>query len=126
ERTEVMPRGLGIDWNSEGMGQHLEAQASGILRSAPSFLASVPRAEAPRFRAAAAMMALTGENRAKHWLPEHMRGHPGLDLDTTARMYLFAASNERDLAQMRESGVFKQVRVSHMGEYSCPACQAFG
>ena len=125
ERTEVLPRGMGIDWHSEGAAAHMKGQANAILKVSPGILSGVPPEEMPQLRAIAAMQALTGESRSKRWLHEGLRGHPTLDIETAVRMLLFAGTHIQRLAQMRQAGI-KEVKVMHLGEYSCEACQQFG
>lgn len=125
ERTQVFARGVGIDWHSAAAPKQMEAQAKSIMKCSPSILKDVPGDELPMFRAIAAMQALTGESRSKAWLPEGLKGHPSLDLETTVRMIVFAGSHQERLKQMRSSGI-KEVTIDHLGTDSCEACQSFG
>lgn len=120
ERTRVFPRGLGIDWNSEGVEASLLPRTEAILQASPGILREVPEHELAQLRPVAAMLHLTGESRAKPWLPPDLVGHPRLDIETVVRMLLFHGSNTATLEGLREHGC-KKVEVSGSGD-SCPAC----
>lgn len=122
ERTRVFPRGLGIDWNSEGVEASLLPSTEAILQASPGILREVPPDELPALRVAAAMMHLTGENAARAWLPADLVGHPRLDLDTAARMVLFHGGHMAELRELRAHGIR---RVEILGsDDSCPTCAA--
>lgn len=122
ERTQVFPRGLGIDWNDESMAAALLPRTEAILQASPGILREVPPEALPALRVAAAMMHLTGENAAKAWLPADLVGHPRLDLDTAARMVLFHGSHAAELRELRAHGI-KRVEILGSGD-SCPTCAA--
>jgi len=123
ERTRLFPRGLGIDWHREGIGERMADRAAAILRATPGILREVPEHELERLRPVAAMLELTGESRSKPWLPVDLVGHPRLDTETVVRMIHFHGSNTARLQGLREAG-YKQVDVMTCGSASCPACQA--
>jgi hypothetical protein len=120
ERTRLFPRGLGIDWNSPGIGSRMAERARHILTASPGILREVPEHELAQLRPVAAMLHLTGESRAKPWLPPDLVGHPRLDIETVVRMLLFHGSNNATLEGLREHGC-KKVEVSGSGD-SCLAC----
>lgn len=125
ECTEVMPRGLGFDWTLESTAKHLEEQVHTILSLTPKILEDIDPRELPSMRALAAMLALTGQNHSKQWLTNKLKGHPHLELEVAVRMLLFAGTHARELRQYARSGI-KNLRVRHMGEFSCQACSSFG
>lgn len=124
ERTRVFPRGLGVDWNSQWIVDHLAGDADAIMHANPGILRELPPNDLTRLRPVAALLCLTGENRAKQWLPEGLAGHPRFDVDTTVRMLEFAGSNQMRLQQLRELG-YKRIDVLTCGS-SCPTCKAMG
>jgi hypothetical protein len=123
ERTRLFPRGLGIDWHRDGIGEHLITQAQAILQASPGILRDVSEHELELLRPVAAMLELTGESRSNPWLPSGLIGHPRLDIETVVRMLLFHGSNTARLQGLREAG-YKQVDVMTCGSASCPTCQA--
>lgn len=125
ERTEVAMRGLGFDWTLRSTTELQEEQVRTILGLSPKILEGLDPQELPQMRALAAMLALTGESRAKRWLETELRGHPMLEFEAAVRMLLFAGTHVRELAQYAKIGI-KELRVMHLGEYSCPACRKFG
>ena len=120
ERSRLFPRGIGIDWHGEGIGRHIAERAGHILNASPGILRDVPEHELALLRPVAAMLELTGESRAKAWLPPGLVGHPRLDIETVVRMLLFHGSNTARLEGMRAAG-YKRVEVSGSGD-GCPAC----
>jgi hypothetical protein len=124
ERSRLFPRGMGVNWHGEAIAQHMTERAEAILQATPGILREVPSHELEALRPVAAMLELTGESRAKAWLPTGLGGHPRMDLETVVRMLLFHGSNTATLRRLR-SGGFEQVDIMACGS-SCPTCQALG
>lgn len=122
ERTRLFSRGLGIDWHREAIGEYMFKQAQAILQSSPGILRDVPAHELKLLRPIAALLELTGENRAKPWLPTDLAGHPRLEIETVVRMLLFHGRNTAQLQDLRQAGC-KQVDVATCGGDSCSTCQ---
>jgi hypothetical protein len=123
ERTRLFPRGLGIDWHRDGIGEPLIEEAQAILQASPGILSDMPEHELDVLRPVAAILQLTGESRSRPWLPTGIVGHSRLDIETAVRMMLFHGSNTVRLQGLRKAG-YKQVDVVTCGSASCPTCQA--
>lgn len=121
EAAQVFPRGLGIDW-SEG-GASMEPILRDIYDRTPSILAAEPERELKQLRVAAAMMELTGQNRANRWLPDDLQLSTRMDKDAAARMLLFHAYHLRRMQQYQEVGI-RKVEISGVDDgLQCAACR---
>ena len=65
---------------------------------------------------------LMGTNQVKEWLPLNFETGLAIDNDAAARMFVFYASHQADVANYRQSGVVKQVEVL-AAQNSCEACK---
>jgi SAP domain len=122
EAAQVFPRGAGVDWHRMDTKKELNFLKT-ILSIRPGILRDVPEAERRPLGIAAAMMHLWGQGKLPVPVPDGAVGSPKLGFETSARMIIFAASNERLMAAFKETGV-KYVNISVVSD-SCPTCQAF-
>ncbi len=125
EAAQVFPRGMGIDWSKPNVARDIE-QLKAIFELKPKILDGLPEAEWDSLRVAAGMMALWGTGSAKGWLPDSLVGVPRFDIDTAARMLLFAANHKLRMVEYRQlsrTGVgVKSFEVSVTAD-SCPVCK---
>jgi len=122
EKTRLIPRGLGIDWQNYEISHDLL-----ILETL--FAAQLPRHSEfkletmARVREAAAMIHLWGTNNPSPWLPEDVV-ESQIDWGVKARMLLFHALERVRLQDMKDAGA-KRVEVLTSGSVLvCPVCRA--
>jgi hypothetical protein len=122
ERSQVFPRGLGINWNTYSGESDIEALRA-IFGGKPGILKDIDEGCLDSLRLGAAMMQLWGTNSARPWLPEDFETGSHLDADAAARMFVFHTSHLRNMDQYKKAGV-KTVEVLGAGDdNTCPACQ---
>lgn len=122
ESKQVFPRGLGIDWENYDPTHDVEV-LNIIFKSKPRILAHLNDEHLEHLRIAAGMMHLWGTNRAKGWLPPGFKTMLSMDNDTAARMMIFYATHQIQMAQYRKLGVKKIKIITANDTYVCEACQ---
>jgi hypothetical protein len=121
ERSQVFPRGVGVDWNQRPSSEDLR-QLQAITEAKPGLLRDVVPSDWSALQLAAAMVELWGERSGREWLPEGFAGASNLDPETAIRMVLFAGGHRAKLEQYRQSGC-NRVEISGCGDGSCHACR---
>jgi hypothetical protein len=119
ERKQVFPRGLNVQWNA-AEADRLTAEVQQLYRTYPNILRGIPEDVLEAIRPAAARMLLWGENR----LREKVETGARFDGDVAARMLVFSVWTQRNLREMRASGVMKVEMLAT--EDSCPKCKKLG
>jgi SAP domain len=93
-----------------------------IFDGNPKILKNLNNEWLVHLRLAAGMMYLWGTRAARGWLPSDWETGLAMNGDTAARMIMFYAINQVNLAQYREWGA-KVVDISIAGPSSCNACK---
>lgn len=121
ESGQVFPRGIGIDWKSHDSARDIEILNS-IFGNKPKILSQLKDEHLAALRLAAGMISLLGTNEVDKWLPPNFETGLAMGNDAAARMFLFYASYQADIANYRQSGVVKQVEILATKD-SCGACK---
>ena len=121
EAEQVFPRGIGIDWKHHNPAQNI-AMLNAIFGSKPKILARLSESQSEALRLVAGMMYLWGTNQSKEWLSPDLKTNLAIDNNAAARMFLFHATHRVNIANYRQSGVVKQVKIS-AAQDSCNACK---
>jgi hypothetical protein len=121
----VFPPGFNVDWSKPNIVRHV-MNLTTIMEGRPHLLDDVPDSCLPPLRQAAAMMHLYGTGRASPYLPAGFTCGGHLGPEAAARMLLFHARNLETLADYRESGVVRSVKILvGRGDGTCDACVQF-
>jgi hypothetical protein len=120
EAQQVFARGIGIDWKNHDSANDV-AMLEVMVQASPRILGFLTEEQLRHLRLAAGMTHLWGTDRTEGWLPDDFEPNPAMDNDTAARMILFYAYHQRDIAQYRVAGV-ATVETRAM-EDSCTACR---
>lgn len=121
EAEQVFPRGIGIDWSRHNPAHDIE-MLNAIFGSKPKILACLNDSQSDTLRLAAGMMYLWGKNQAGEWLPPDFQTALTMDNDAAARMFLFHAIYQSNVANYMQSGVVKQVEIL-VSQDACEACK---
>jgi len=122
ESEQVFPRGLGIDWRNYDPTHDVKV-LNIIFGSKPRILASLNDEHLDQLRIAAGMMHLWGTNKAKGWLPPDFKTTLSMDNDAAARMIVFHATHQVQIAQYRKVGVKKVKIITANDTYVCEVCR---
>jgi len=100
----------------------LEGDLKIIFGSRPKILAPLSDEQLDQLRIAAGMWLLLGTKKPKHWLPAEFETGLTMDNDAAARMFVFHAEHQKNIARLRESLFFETVEILSAND-SCEECQ---
>lgn len=121
EAEQVFSRGIGIDWKHHNPARDISILNT-IFSNTPKILSSLSKRQLEALRHAAGMIYLWGTGRAVEWLPSDLETDLLMDNDAAARMLVFHAYHQTNVAGYKESGVVKQVEVLGAPN-SCDTCK---
>jgi len=125
EAKQVFGRGLGIDWTASDDPTGSVEELESIFSGTPQILAGVGPEKLDTLRIGAGMDLLWGTNSASRWLPEGFESGSRFDLDVSARMLVFYAFHQRNLASYSSLGsLLKRVSVAAVHDNrTCTSCR---
>ena len=94
-----------------------------IFHHTPSILSALTSEALAHLRIAAAMLLLTGQSRAKRWLPNGLELGIKMNNEAAARMLLFHAGHQRKLRQSRAHGFRTAEVCGAKDSRHCAACR---
>ncbi len=121
EASQVLPRGIGIDWASHDPSDDARLLET-IFTGHPRILSGIRDDAIEPLRVSAALMHLWGLNRAPDWAPGCTDLGLRFNFDTAARMFLFYASHRLSLARFREADI-AQLELLGGSIDSCQPCR---
>lgn len=127
EASEIVPRGMGIDWKNYNLEQIDVEILTNIFRSKPKILSDVDDDKLEALRIGASMMHLYGAAAADKWFPTNLVMKSRFDNNTAARMFLFHAEflrEKNDINNSIKSGIatIKQIEIIASDD-SCEECK---
>ena len=128
EASQIIPRGMGIDWKNYNLEQIDVEILTNIFKSKPKILSDVDVDKLEVLRIGASMMHLYGAAVADKWFPTNLETKSRFDNNTAARMLLFHAEflrEKNDINNSIKSGIatIKQIAIIASDD-SCEECRA--
>lgn len=128
EASEIIPRGMGIDWKNYNLEQIDVETLTNIFKSKPKILSDVDDDKLEALRIGASMMHLYGAVAADKWFPTNLETKSRFDNNTAARMLLFHTEflrEKNDINNSIKSGIatIKQIAIIASND-SCEECKA--
>jgi hypothetical protein len=124
EATQVFSRGMDIDWKNYDPSRDVSVLGI-IFGSRPKGLARLDQGKLGPLRVVAGMNHLWGVYDAKACLPACFETGLSMDSGTVARMLLFYAYHQVNMAEYRKNGLVKSVQILTCNDYTvCDACRA--
>jgi hypothetical protein len=121
EKTQIFPRGLGIDWNTYDVDEEVKVLRT-IAASVPESLTAIAVEPLRRLRVAAEMMELWGTNSAAQWIPQNFSTGIRLDPESAARMLLVHGYHRRNMDQYVLGNVRSVEVLSARDDRVCSYC----
>lgn len=127
ERSQVFPRGAGVDWSSAHSAAEMKRSVTSIFTSTPAILKRLQSHVLQDCRIGAGMMVLWGGNSAKQWLPMDFSTGSHLTADAVCRMLIFVTFNNQRPWQVSQDksldGFIKEFRIAAVLDSStCHEC----